>query len=347
MSPSRANPELSHFSLEMFKTWLKSSLVASGFTRLASKYAPRGVAILMYHSVMDEPATQAHTLGTMIHSSQNFREQMELLSRNYSPVTLQEALQFVCGEKHLPARPVVVTFDDGYADNYAVAAPILNQAGVPATFYITVDCVQEQKYPWPARVRYAFLATRKREWTEPKGTSWPLHTLPERTMAFERASEYCGKLAGQAQENHVRSLELELGTGPPPQDSRAMMTWDEVRGLLQQGHIVGSHTMTHPNMAHVDADALKREFVDSKRVLERELAGPVTHFSYPCPALQPHWTELTLAESRHAEYQTAVTTIVGLARRRDNPLSLRRIRPTKSVDGLRWNMEYAFMNRRS
>jgi peptidoglycan/xylan/chitin deacetylase (PgdA/CDA1 family) len=126
-----------------------------------------------------------------------------------------------------------------------------------------------------------------------------------------------------------------------------MMTWGEVRGLLRQGHIVGSHTMSHPNMAHVAADALKREFVDSKRALERELGQPVTHFSYPCPALQPHWTELTLRESRHAEYQTAVTTIVGLARRRDNPLSLRRILPTKSVDGLRWNMEYAFMNRRS
>lgn len=327
------------------KSWVKRSLVKTGAMRLASRFASPGVAIVMYHSVMDEPRAEANTLGGVIHSTADFRGQMELVARHFSPVTIDDALQFVRGGKDLPARPVVITFDDGYADNYQVAAPVLKAVGVPATFYVTVECVEKQKLPWPARIRYSFLGTKKTAWTEPQGDSWPLNDLEERMRAFERALPYCGKLAGEEQEAFVQSVERELGAGIP-RSHQLMMTWDEVRGLVQEGHIVGSHTMTHPNMAHVKRDDLKREFAESKRALEKELRSPVVHFSYPCPVLQPHWAEHTVSESRQSGYETAVTTDGGLVRRNDNPLCLRRIRPTKDVDGLRWNLESVFLGRK-
>jgi hypothetical protein len=68
----------------------------------------------------------------------------------------------------------------------------------------------------------------------------------------------------------------------------------------------------------------------------------IQHFSYPCPALSPNWNEQTLQETQQAGYATAVTTSRGLAHRNDNPLVLKRVLPTKSVDGLRWNLETAF-----
>jgi len=315
--------------------------------RWASKLAPKGVAIVMYHSVMDKPEAEANTLGPIIHSTGNFRGQMELVAGDYNPVTIQDTLEFVGRGKELPPRPVVITFDDGYADNYQIASPVLKQVGVPATFYITVECVEKQKFPWPARIRYSFMATKKTEWIEPEGAHWPLNNLEGKTRAYERAWEYCGKLAGQAQERFVQLLEHELGAGPPPQDQRVMMTWDEVRGLVRDGHIVGSHTMTHPNMAHIGGEDLHREFLESKQALEKRLAAPIVHFSYPCPALQPHWGENTVHVSRQLGYQTAVTTSGGLVRKNDNPLCLRRIRPTKEVDGLRWNLESVFLGRRA
>ena len=108
---------------------------------------------------------------------------------------------------------------------------------------------------------------------------------------------------------------------------------------------MGSHTMTHPNMAHVSLAEASFEMTESKKRLERQLEAAVAHFSYPCPALSPHWTEQTVAASRNAGYETAVTTDGGLARKGENPLSLNRIRPTKTVKGLRWNLECAFARR--
>jgi peptidoglycan/xylan/chitin deacetylase (PgdA/CDA1 family) len=118
-----------------------------------------------------------------------------------------------------------------------------------------------------------------------------------------------------------------------------------VRGLAQRGHIVGSHTMTHPNLAHLGVEDARRELVESKRRMEAQINAKVVHFSYPCPALFPNWTEQTTEESQRAGYETAVTTSSGLARRNDNPLALKRVRPSKTVDGLRWNLETAFAGR--
>ncbi|HVO63589.1 MAG TPA: polysaccharide deacetylase family protein [Terriglobales bacterium] len=329
----------------MLKSRVKKLLVESGATRVVSRFAKQGVAILMYHSVTDKPEAQEDSLGGIGHPTQMFRNHMESLAREYHPVNLEEIVRFIQGRGNLPRRSVAITFDDGYADNYEVALPILNRIGIPAAFYVTVACVQKRILPWPARVRYALFTTRKTDWVDPDGGQWTLRDSTMRRAAFDKACEYCSKKSGAEQDKFVACLESQLETalieGP------SMMTWDEVRAVAKQGHIIGSHTMTHPNMAHIDDEALNREFTESKQILERELASPVVHFSYPCPALQPHWTEQTVNLSRACGYQSAVTTSGGTVRRDDNPLQLKRVRPTKDVAGLRANLEMAFLGRRS
>ena len=299
----------------------------------------------MYHSVADNGGTASDPLGGIGHPTSIFQQQMEVLARDFHPISLDEALAYVRGGRDVPRRSVVVTFDDGYADNYQVAVPLLNKIGIPATFYVTVDPVQRKRLPWPGRVRYALFTTREPGWVAPDGQNWPLHEAELRAKAFERASEDCSKLAGIEQDEYVAGLEAQmrcaLTQGP------RMMTWDEIRATVKQGHLVGSHTMTHPNMAHINDQDLKRELAESKRILERELGTGVVHFSYPCPALQPHWTEHTVTMSRECGYQTGVTTNGGLVRRNDNPLQLKRIRPSKTVSGLRANLELAFVGHKT
>lgn len=329
----------------MFKSWVKKAAAESGAVRAASSLSAKGVAILMYHSVADGPDANNDILGGIGHSPESFRQQMELLAREYHPISLEEAVLYVQGARDVSRRSVVVTFDDGYADNYHVAMPLLNQVGVPATFYVTVGCVEQKKLPWPGRLRYALLTTRNSAWLDPDGQNWPLHEPMLRSKAFDRACEYCSKLAGSEQDRLVASIEFQLQSaltsGP------AMMTWDEVRSTVKQGHIIGSHTLSHPNMAHIKDDALRQEMSESKKILERELGSPVVHFSYPCPALQPHWTEHTVMVSQESGYQSAVTTNGGLARRNDNPLHLKRIGARKKIDDLRASLEFAFLGLRT
>jgi peptidoglycan/xylan/chitin deacetylase (PgdA/CDA1 family) len=327
----------------MDHAWIKRLLVASRMLRLVGK---SGVAILTYHSVLEEPQRCVSWLGPNIHSAEIFRRQMEFVARHYTPVTLDEVLSFLRGDKNLPPRAVAVTFDDGYADNLEIALPILNRVGVRATFYLTVDCVANGKLPWFVRLRHAFGVTARKSWEEPDGTLWPLQDAAQRESAFLAACDRCARLAGTSQEDWVRSVERELDAETEKPPAQLMMTWDQARGLVRSGHTVGSHGMTHPNLAYVSESELNAELAESKRKLEQELAAQVLHFAYPGPALKPIWSEKSLELSRRIGYQTAATSTGGLVCRQNNPLCLPRVGPSDDVDGLRWNLECTFLGRR-
>jgi peptidoglycan/xylan/chitin deacetylase (PgdA/CDA1 family) len=324
----------------------KSGLLASGLLRLAAGIHGTGAAILMYHSVQEDPTLQADSLGGIIHSRQIFREQMELLAREFHPLSLDKLAMLLRTEEEIPQRSVVVTFDDGYRDNFETAMPILDQVGIAAALYVTVECVENRHLPWPSRVRFALRTSKREKWNDPDGASWPLETEADRERAFAKACEYCCKIAGAAQEALVTSIATELDTCGPAGSDELMMNWNEVRKLAERGHTVGSHTLSHPNLAQLPVAEARAELGRSRTCLEEQLKRPVKHFSYPCPALSPHWNEQTIEECQHAGYETAVVTDGGLVRRRDNPLCLRRVRPSKTVEGLRWNLGWAFAGRK-
>jgi peptidoglycan/xylan/chitin deacetylase (PgdA/CDA1 family) len=323
----------------------KKAILASGALRLAGALHAPAAAILMYHSVLPDPAAQADSLGGIIHSEVEFRAQMELLAREFHPLSLDEMVKRFHAGQHLPKRSVVVTFDDGYTDNYEVAMPILDRFSIPAVFYATVDCVENKKLPWPSRLRFAFRKTKLTGWIDPLSKSWNLSDPPHREQAYLAACDDCCQLSGPAQGEFVKRIEQGLKTCLPVESGSLMMTYEQLRGLTLHGHIVGSHTMTHPNMAQVKPEEAERELAESKHRLELQLGMPIDHFSYPCPALSPHWNEQTVEQSRGLGYETAVTTDSGLARQGDNLLCLKRLRPTKTQPGLRWNLESAFAGR--
>src|SRR5271163_11994 len=285
----------------MLTPWIKKALLKTQSLRLASRFRSPGVAVLMYHSVMDDPATAELVLGGIVHSTEIFRAQVEIVARDFHPVSIEDVYLFLRGKRTLPERAVAITFDDGYADNYQAATQILTPLGVPAAFYVTVDSIDNRRPPWPARLRYSFLTSKKESWSEAEGETvqgktsagkiWPLAAEPERNRAFEHASDLACQLSGENQDEYVVSIEKELDSTIVHSSTRFMMTWSELRTLAGTGHIVGSHTLTHPNLAHIPDDQMRTELRGAKHRLEQELSASVIHFSYPCPALQPHWTD--------------------------------------------------------
>jgi peptidoglycan/xylan/chitin deacetylase (PgdA/CDA1 family) len=299
----------------------------------------------MYHSVKEEPHGYWNSLGPIIHSTAQFRSHMELIARQYDPITLDNLRGFLQGEQNLPRRPVVITFDDGYADNLEVAAPIMNRWGIPGTFYVTVGCIDQRRPPWVSRLRYAFFSSQRKEWSDDSGRQWSLMDNSKREAAFLNACEQCARKTGEVQEHFVRSIEVFLEAGIIPEENNIMLSWNQARQLLQLGHSVGSHTLTHPNVAHIDQEQILVELRDSKQRLQAELGQPVPHFSYPCPILQPHWSRQTVAVCRQVGYQTAVTTNAGPVRAGDDLFTLHRVPAPPDADDLGWNLDCTFLGR--
>jgi peptidoglycan/xylan/chitin deacetylase (PgdA/CDA1 family) len=327
------------------KDFLKRSLIASHALRLASGLQGKGAAILMYHAVQDEPAAWADRLGGIVHATGVFRGQMELLAREFEPANLEQVAGFVNGQNDLPRRAVLVTFDDGYADNIEVAAPILRQLGITAAFYVTVGCIESGELPWPARLRFAFRTTRREVWQDANGVRFSLKTEGDREQAFRHICPLVGRLSGAAQRSFIIDVERQLHVEAASGSKRMMMTAEQLRQLRAQGHIVGSHTMSHPNVAELASEDRGYELGESRKTLEAMLDEPVKHFAYPCPSPPACWSEATAAACAAAGYETSLTTAGGLARRGDNAQMLKRVRPGRTVAELRWNLECAFAGR--
>jgi peptidoglycan/xylan/chitin deacetylase (PgdA/CDA1 family) len=329
------------------KRFIQWGVARSRVLDLAGRFAAPGAAILMYHSVRDDPYDFADLIGPGItHAAAVFRRQMEILAREFGPVSLDDILRFVRGQGSLPRRAVAVTFDDGFADNLEVAEPILSHFGIQGAFYATVDLIGTSKPPWYSRLRYSFLTTRKAEWTSaPDGKTWSLNGPTAREAALLAAFDLCAPLVAARQERAIRDIEAALDAQFRINGHRFMMDWEQVRQLRARGHIVGSHTLTHPNLAYVaDETDLWNELTESKKRIETELGLEVLHFSYPHPALNPQWSDRTIKMTESAGYQSAVTTTHGLVSAGANPLCLKRVGAPRAEDRFRWDLSRAFLH---
>ncbi len=313
----------------MFKTAIKTAILRGCLLRWRQNWQPRKVAILGYHSVAAEPDDQSASIAAGITvEAENFRRQMGLLRKHFNPVTMNDIADWLEGNAVLPRRSVAITFDDGFADNFDLAAPIMEEFGLRGTFYLTVGSVMKQKLPWFCRLHYLFhrAGEEKLCLTDPdSGRRWNFGDARENRAAFVHYNYPCASLDEEEQDRYVQKLEswfgMALGTASVPK----MMTMKQARQLCERGHFVGNHSFSHGNLAHIPADALRYEMAYAHEILERELGQPVRHFSYPHPCLHPQWNEATLALSKELGYRTAVLTQQGVADAPSPPLLLPRV----------------------
>lgn len=312
--------------------------------RLAAKAGTRKVAILRYHSVLPEPEIFGGSIGSGItHSAESFAQQIQFIASKCRPVTLDQVCAFLQGREELPCGAVAITFDDGFADNLEVAAPILAHYGVPAAFYLAVDYIENRMQPWYVRLRNAFTVSKVSRWEVEGGTGFEMSDEEQRRQAFLDSTRKCAKLCRVSQEKLLSEIETKLEVEPFAVP--VMLTWSGARELISQGHIVGSHTLSHPNLAYIKSDELRDEIVSSKTEIEKQVGSPVTHFSYPSPILEPHYSDDSMEIIRSAGYLSAVTCRRGTVMRGDNNLTLKRVFAPQTLSAFEWALENSLMGR--
>lgn len=119
----------------------KNTYLKRTFSGPNLKYNNEGIPVLMYHSI-------SNTTGNEIQLSKNlFEAQMKLLKdKNYTTLSLDELYDFITFNKPIPKKSVVLTFDDGYVDNYLNAYPILKKYNFRATIFVITDNVDKYSH---------------------------------------------------------------------------------------------------------------------------------------------------------------------------------------------------------
>lgn len=261
----------------ILRTALASPPLASACRRLSGSPA----ALFMLHRFSaGEPGGRGTDVAAL-------RRGLALLRRERCHLLdLHDAASRLALGEPLPARAVVLTVDDGYADFARLAAPVFTEFDCPVTVFVTTGFVDGAAWMWWDELEYLFERTPRHavDVDLPDGRrSIELGGAIERRRA---AGELARRLehVTTAQRIAVRDalaerLEVDVPARPAP-DWEAM-TWDDVRSAAARGVRFAPHTVTHPILSQTDADAVRWEIGESWRRLQQHLPGATPIFCYP------------------------------------------------------------------
>jgi peptidoglycan/xylan/chitin deacetylase (PgdA/CDA1 family) len=308
----------------MKQTVLRLMQATGAFAALRLAHRRR-ILVLTYHRFSDRPADGSTSAAA-------FAEQLSYLRRRYTIVPLSAVERHFSEGAPLPDAAAAITIDDGYRDAYEVAFPILRRYEVPASLFAVTDFVDQNGWLWTDKLPYILPRTAAGRLAIDLGgskVSVELNGRESRGEAARRINELLKAVPDDAKEQAIRSVQtqagVELPVQPPPEYSA--VTWSELREMSREGVEIGSHTVTHPILSHVDHARLARELRHSRHRLEEMLDRDVRLFCYPNGTYTPEVRN----EVDRAGYRLAVTTRCGLNCARTDPLSLQRIHTERDL----------------
>lgn len=329
------------------KRFAKSAILNLRLLSIKQAFLPTSAVILYYHSVSNHRNKQAPYINPSITvTDATFRKHLELLRKRFSFVSLSDLYNWHNGQEAIPPRSIAITFDDGFADNYHIAAPLLEEYGTRGTFYLTASAVENQSLPEFCKITWLFEKGHELGRTlhlPDENKTWNLANYSEKREAFVYFMYPSAKMSAEDQARCVQRLENLLDIRYNADDAPKMMTWEQAKELHGRGHIIGNHTFSHPNVGHLTPELQRFELEESKKIMQERLGFLIEHFSYPHPCLNPHRNENSDAIVRELGYKTCVLTDWGKVEKTTSPLLLPRISMGEmSVDDFTWKLETAF-----
>jgi peptidoglycan/xylan/chitin deacetylase (PgdA/CDA1 family) len=256
-------------------------------TRLCSRSLKRskGLRILAYHRILDDDLSSFAFDEALISARRDdFREQMKFVRRNFDVISFEDLHRCEMEEREWPRRALIITFDDGYRDNYTNAFPVLKEFHLPATIFLTTGHIGEARLFWWDRVAYLIKHTSRQSvvFADLSSAPFDLSSARARRQSIARVLWWLKQVQEETRNRFLDSLSSELDVELPGGVAEEMhLSWDEVKEMARSGIEFGSHTVTHPILSHVGESQLQREISESKQAIEEHLGREVMAFAYP------------------------------------------------------------------
>ena len=312
-------------AVSKIKLALASLLRMSGWlTLLSYSLMRKRAAILMYHRVLP------HELSTVVNvpvhpgmyvTPKSLRSHLSWLKLHFQILSLSELGRRLTSGQDI-SRCIVITFDDGWRDNYQYAFPLLQEFNVPAAIFLASGFIGTLHRFWPDEVAWTVLAVLAKRIDvslvpnllaeimkcKPIGNVQPLEEVDRIIAAMKTWDEVRRVSVAQG----CTELREKADAG----GERLMMNWKEVREMAAGGLVeFGSHTVSHALLDQVPVETVRRELVGSVTRIHKETTLPVRLFAYP----NGNYNATVLSTLPGSGIEVAVTTRRGLVQP-DSPL---------------------------
>jgi peptidoglycan/xylan/chitin deacetylase (PgdA/CDA1 family) len=262
---------------------LTHSLELSGVNLLGRAWCRwQGLMVLNYHRL-------GSSVGCPIDrnlfscTQETFDQQLRFVKKHFDVIKTSD-LARLSSQELLKGRHILLTFDDGYRDNYEIAYPVLKSHGLSGTFFIATGFIDNRLCAWWDEIAWMARNAKHSTFTfEP----WFNEAINVEEANLEATINMLIKkywtLTSDVTRNFLNELANASGAGrcPPEVSTEAWVTWDMLREMVANNQECGAHTVTHPILSKIPEEQWDFEIRESRDRLEQELKMPIISFSYP------------------------------------------------------------------
>jgi peptidoglycan/xylan/chitin deacetylase (PgdA/CDA1 family) len=265
------------------RKFLARVVARTGLIRLVEAL-PDGPALLVlnYHRVGDADATP-YDPGAFSCTAAEFDWQVGYLKSRFPILDLAAAVDLVHGRTRTSRTSVLLTFDDGYRDNFELAFPALRAHGVSAAFFLPTAFIGTDSVAWWDAAAFVVKNSRadRIALAYPEPLEFDL-TPARRDKSITAILQLFKRPSVTDPERLFRELETACGASRPAAGAqRSFMNWDEARAMQAGGMSFGSHGHTHAILSKLPYARQLEELRTSRRIMEQELGRAVETLAYP------------------------------------------------------------------
>lgn len=263
---------------------------------------------LTYHRIGSAAGCE-YDAGVYSAHADSFCEQVDFLRRHYPVLTLDEALAALKRPSGLRTSSILLTFDDGYRDNYSVAFPLLKSMGVQATFFLPTCLVGTNALAWWDQIAYTVRHARRYRFRVAENMQEIDLTRMNADQAIMRILRWF-KSDGPARPAALVTAVAAACDGPVRQcaPDPQFVSWEEAKEMLEGGMALGSHTHSHRLLGRLTPEEQMEDVVQSRDVFRQKLGVAPRVIALPCGSSSLE-TPSILAR---AGYEAAFTTRCGV-----------------------------------
>lgn len=314
------------------KSLIATMLYLSGLLHLIAFFRLRNRAVvLMYHRILNEEDMAATpTTSGIIVSKKTFQKHVKFLTRYFNIIDYEAFSNSI--KNHTPFRnkTCLITFDDGWYDNFTTALPILKSHNCPALIFLPTNYIGTGEQFWQEKLT-SLLKTA-------------VDNIPATNNLLD-SIKYTSKIHGTAidkkdtislfvsslkeqSENNIRKIISDIASqlkklsiSLPENTNDKFINWKQAKQMNKSGFTIGSHAVSHRLLDRLSEDELEFELVKSKELLEEKLSTTISTIAYP----NGNHSETTKSATRNAGYKTGFSTNPGYVTNNSDFYSINRI----------------------
>ncbi len=248
------------------------------------QYFKNELPILAYHRISDyEPNSLNNDIELISATPKIFEEQLRYIDKHYTPITFSELEHYTQIRKKVPTKKpqIIITFDDGFYDNYEYAYPLLKKYNMPATFFLVTSAIDNQMPLWFDYIAYMIMTYEHETLILNKKKYTLSYNRAEKRKFIEKLLLDLRPINNTSRLQIIDELEQQTGCLNKYLKYVRYLGWNEIKEMSCSGMEFGSHSLTHPILSSINEKELYNEVKLSKEAIEENLNKPCDIFSYP------------------------------------------------------------------